>query len=43
MGFYCTSKKLLVKESLLVKVIQQVKKDLAKFVVMYKEARLIKL
>ena len=33
-GFYCTSKNLLVKESLLVKVMQQVKKDLAKNVVM---------
>ena len=42
-GFYCTSKKLLVKESLLVKVRQQVKKDLVKNVVMYNEAGLIKL
>ena len=33
-GFYCTSKNLLVKESLLVKVRQQVKKDLVKNVVM---------
>ena len=42
-GFYCTSKNLLVKESLLVKVRQQVKKDLVKNVVMYNEAGLIKL
>ena len=42
-GFYCTSKNLLVKESLLVKVRQQVKKDLVKNVVMYYETRLIKL
>ena len=42
-GFYCTSKKLLVKESLLVKVRQQVKKDLVKNVVMYYETGLIKL
>ena len=44
-GFYCTSKNLLVKESLLVKVRQQVKKDLVKNVIMsmYNEAGLIKL
>ena len=42
-GFYCTSKNLLVKESLLVKVRQQVKKDLVKNVVMYYETGLIKL
>ena len=41
-GFYCTSKNLLVKESLLVKVRQQVKKDLVKNVIMYNEAGLIK-
>ena len=42
-GFYCTSKNLLVKESLLVKVRQQVKKDLVKNVVISNEAGLIKL
>ena len=42
-GFYCTSKNLLVKESLLVKVRQQVKKDLVKNVVILNEAGLLKL
>ena len=42
-GFYCTSKKLLVKESLLVKVRQQVKKDLVKNMAILNEAGLIKL
>ena len=42
-AFYCTSKNLLVKESLLVTVRQQVKKDLVNDVVMYNEAGLIKL
>ena len=42
-GFYCTSKNLLVKRGLLVKVREQVKKDLVKNVVMYNEAGLMKL
>ena len=42
-GFYCTSKNLLVKESLLVKVRQQVKKDLVKNMAILNEAGLIKL
>ena len=43
LGFYCTSKNLLVNESLLVKVRQQVKKDLVQNAVMYNEAGLINL